>query len=442
VSFSQACALLILPAAFVLMALGWPVAYSLIGGALAMVGLAACVDPTVLVLLSALPTRVLAVMESDLLQALPLFLLLALVLERAGFIRSLMGDLADVFSRGLGGALPAMVLTGMLIAPLLGVAGATLLVMSASALPLLQERGVPPRHAAGALAGVGTFGAAMPPSIVLLLLTDFMRSATVEASGLNPNVSPVSFTSPDLFAALLPSMALIATGFFLVAVVLGRRQARDPAAARPALHLARLLLTAAPLVALLYLVISGRIYVVEAAAMAACLATLVSLASRRLTLAGFGRCLLDTMRHAGLIVLLLIAANTLTLIFRALDGQRWVFDFALGSGMEWHLMALLVMLGIVVLGSCLDAFEIIPIVVPIAVPILIAKGAPPLTVAVLVALAMQAALAMPPAGFALTFAQSLTRGRVKSADLMLGVLPYLAVNLLALAAAFVWLGSR
>ncbi len=177
----------------------------------------------------------------------------------------------------------------------------------------------------------------------------------------------------------------------------------------------------------------GYLYAVEAAASGAVALFCYGIATRTLTRVMLGQVLRDTMAVTGALFALLVAATMFTLLVRAFGTDRWVTSALvhLGAG-EWGSLA--VVLGII--AACalvLDAFEMIFVVIPIAMPPLLTVVHDATWVAVLTLLILQASFLTPPFGYAVLMVRhSVRRGR-NLAGLARALLPYLAAQWLVIA---------
>ena len=160
-------------------------------------------------LLSALPLRVIGLMENDLLQAVPLFLYLGVVLERSTLAADLLEGMSGLFGRRAGGIGIASFIIGALFAPMTGAVGASVLTVGLLALPSMLEAGYDKRLASGIVCSAGTLGTILPPSIVLILLGNFMQSATVEAQLARGETVVNPLTIEDIYLGALGPAALV-----------------------------------------------------------------------------------------------------------------------------------------------------------------------------------------------------------------------------------------
>jgi tripartite ATP-independent transporter DctM subunit len=200
--------------------LGYPVAFTLAGVALAFALLGAVLGVFDAALLRAIPQRVFGIVTNETLLAIPLFVIMGVILEKSDIARTLLHALERLFqaARAGGGSLGlAVVLVATLLAASTGIVGATVVTLTLLALPTLLARGYPASLAGGLIAASGTLGQVIPPSIVLIILADQMGHAGQQAAQANPfaRVAPVSVS--DLFAgALLPGVLLACAYAFYV----------------------------------------------------------------------------------------------------------------------------------------------------------------------------------------------------------------------------------
>ena len=199
--FITVCAVLIL---------GFPVAFSLAGTAFIFALFGVAFDIFDLKLLGGLSSRYFGVMVNEVLVAVPLFVFMGVMLERAKIAEQLLETMGLLFGRLRGGLGLSVIFVGMLLAASTGIVGATVVTMGLLSLPTMLKAGYDPKLATGTICASGTLGQIIPPSIVLVLLGDILQGAYAEAQRAVGNWAPEPVSVIDLFAgAFIPGMVLV-----------------------------------------------------------------------------------------------------------------------------------------------------------------------------------------------------------------------------------------
>ncbi|HEY2757889.1 MAG TPA: TRAP transporter large permease subunit, partial [Pseudolabrys sp.] len=284
------------------------------------------------------------------------------------------------------------------------------------------------------IAVASTLGVLVPPSLVLILLSDAMLSAHTFAVTETGRSDRVINTQDVFHAALVPAGIFLALCLGL-AWFAGRRAARAPV--RLPLTRGQGLLAALSLltlVALLGGVATGYFYAVEAAAVGAFTLLVAGLITGRLSGKVMPSLLHDALAITGALFTLLLAATTFTLVLRLLGTDRLVSHLvaAVPGG---DIPAAAVVLAII--GLCafvLDAFEIIFVIVPIVIPPLLIRVADARWVSVLVLLTLQSSFLLPPFGYALMMVRGAARDPAPFRPFVRALVPFLAAQWLLLLA--------
>ena len=218
--------------AIALMMLGFPVAFTLAGVALAFALLGSWLGVFQFRQMNFLPQRMFGVLSNEVLIAAPLFIYMGLMLERSRVAEDLLLTMTRML-RGLRGGLAlSVVLVGMLLAASTGIVGATVVTMGLIALPVMLRQGYDPKLATGVICASGTLGQIIPPSIVLVFLGDILTYANQQANLKSGNVAGSSVGVGDLFAgSLVPGLLLVALYAAYVLVVAWLRPKAAPAMA-------------------------------------------------------------------------------------------------------------------------------------------------------------------------------------------------------------------
>jgi tripartite ATP-independent transporter DctM subunit len=381
-------------------------------------------------LLTAMPGRLVNLLENDLLQALPLYVLMGLLLDRLPIAQALFRSGLAVLPPSPAAPLVSGMGLGALLGPMNGSVGASVLALSRVVAPRLAERGVPPALRYAAVAVASTLGVVIPPSLVLILLGDAMLNAHTIAVTATGRADRVINTQDVFHGALGPAaLSLVLTlgvAWFAGARVQGAAGAPRPA--RETVGVAEGLIAAVALIALAVLlggVATGYFYAVEAAAMGATTLLLIGFLTGRLRGAALRQVLTDAMATTGALFALLIAATTLTLVLRLLGTDRLVGDWLVSlPGSEIAVVAVvLVLIGLS--AFVLDAFEIIFVIVPIVIPPLLVRVADARWVAALVLLTLQTSFLLPPFGYALMMIRGTLKEAVPIGALTRALLPFL-----------------
>jgi tripartite ATP-independent transporter DctM subunit len=378
--------------------------------------------------LGALPGRLINLFENDLLQALPLYVTMGLLLDRLPVADALYRAGNAVLPRSPSAPLVSGMMLGALLGPMNGSVGASVLGLSRVVSPRLAAEGLPAPNRHAIIAVASTLGVLVPPSLVLILLSDAMLSAhtmAVTATGRSDRV----VNTADIFHA-----ALVPGGIFLVLCLVlswiaGRRATKLPE--RERLTAGQGLLAAVALLSLIVLlggVAFGYFYAVEAAAMGAFLILLAGLVTGRLRGAELNRLLNDAIALTGALFALLLAATTFTLILKLL-GTADLVGRMVSSIPGGDLAAVAVVLGVIGISAfVLDAFEIIFVIVPIVIPPLLIRIADARWVSVLVLLTLQSSFLLPPFGYALMMVRGVLKEPVAFRSFVRALAPFLAAQ--------------
>ncbi len=428
---------------------GYPVAFTLAGVSLGFAAVCSLFGAFDLAFLEALPSRLFGAMQNQTLVAVPLFIFMGLVLERARIAENLLETLGQVFGHGRGGMAIAVVVVGALLAASTGIVGATVVTMGLLSLPAMLRSGYDPRIASGTICAAGTLGQIIPPSIVLVLLGDVLSSAYQQAQLRAGNFAPQSVSVGDLFAgALLPGLLLVAMyiGYLLAVAWLRPRRMPPPPAGGPAAGhagwrvLKALVAPLALIVAVLGSIIAGYATPTEAAAVGAAGALLLALLRRSLGLARLREIMRGTVRLTSMVFIILLGASVFSLVFRGFGGDVLIHGLlsSLPGGPSAALIV--VLLAMFLLGFIVDFIEITYIVVPVVAPVLLAMGMDPVWLGVMIAVNLQTSFLTPPFGFALFYLRGVAPPAVRTSDIYRGALPFIVLQLVMLFVLWYWPG--
>lgn len=437
VMFAVACGVLML---------GFPVAFTLGGVALAFAALGAQLGVFKWQLLSALPSRYFGVMTNELLVAVPLFIFMGVVLERAKIAENLLQTIGLCFGRLRGGLALAVVIVGMLLAASTGVVGATVVTMGLLSLPAMRQAGYDPKLACGTICAAGTLGQIIPPSIVLILLGDILQGAYTQAQMELGNWAPEPVSVVDLFAgALIPGVLLVFAYMAWIIFIAWRKPASAPAltAAEDDMALGLRLLKAMLAPALLIVSVLGAIFAgvatpTEGAAFGAAGAMIIAACQKQMNMSMLRHVMRETAKISAMVFVILLGASVFSLVFRGLGGENIVKEALHGLPGGALGAMIVVMFMMFVMGFFLDFIEIIFIVVPIVGPVLLMMGLDPVWLGVMIAINLQTSFLTPPFGFALFYLRGVVPADIPTTAIYRGVIPFIAIQLgmLVLVAVF------
>jgi len=429
---------MLLVLAVLIMGSGLPVWALLIGTASAFAAggwVAGVIDARVL---SAISGRTLGLLEHDLLQALPLYVFVGVLLQRLTVADALFSSLARLFRWTGAGTSVAAFGVGALVAPMNGSVASSSAMLARLVAPRLGRLNA---AAATALISVSsTIGVVVPPSLVLILLGDAMLRAHTEASNLPGFVlgSQRIINTQDVFhAALLPAACVLVL-WLLVAWWQGRKF-HEPQTAEPvsAAQWAVSAVAALAIVLLLGGVFAGKVFAVEAAATGAVALVLATLSTRSLSGTQWMAVLSDTLNLSGALLALLVGASTFSLVFRLWGSDVWITQQVMASPLSPLVTAALVLLLVALCAWVLDAFEMIFVIIPIIAPPLITRLGDAQQTAVLLLLVLQLSFLIPPMGYAVMMARS--RSGLLATSIwrtLRALLPYIAVQCAITAMVF------
>jgi tripartite ATP-independent transporter DctM subunit len=422
----------------VLLLLGYPVAFALAANGLlfAIVGIQAGFFD--FVLLQALPERVYGILSNSTLLAIPFFTFMGLVLERSGMAEALLDTIGQLFGTLRGGLAYAVIFVGALLAATTGVVAASVIAMGLISLPVMLRYGYDRRLATGVIAASGTLAQIIPPSLVLIVLAD-----------------QLGVSVGDMYkGALLPGLVLMGLyvlyvlGITVVQPVTAPALPPEARALRGMALARRAAVSMLPPLVLIFLVL-GTIFLgiatpTEGGALGALGALVLAALHRRLDFGMLRQAMDSTMKLTSFVVFILIGSTVFSLVFRGVDGDRWVEQLL--TQLPGGALGFLVVVNLLVfaLAFFLDFFEIAFILVPLLAPVAALLGIDLVWFGVLLAVNMQTSFMHPPFGFALFYLRSVAPREVKTSDIYWGAVPFVLIQIvmIVLVLAFPQLVGR
>jgi len=433
-------------AVFLVLLTGFPVAFALSGTALAFATIGIQFDVFDAAFLNALPNRLFGIMNNQTLMAVPLFVFMGVMLERARIAEDLLEAMAELFGSLRGGLGIAVTLVGMLMAASTGIVGATVVTMGLLSLPTMLRNNYSPAIACGTICASGTLGQIIPPSIVLVLLGDVISSAYQQAQLDMGIFSPETVSVGDLFAgALLPGLGLVFMYLLYILItawlVPDSMPAPEKVSREKGFYLRIAKSMASPLVlifSVLGSIMGGLATPTEAAAVGATGAIVLAFIKKRLSLKNLQEVMQNTTRVTSMVFMILIGAALFSLVFRGFEGDELIIELLSDlPGGQFGAM-FFVMLVMFFLGFVLDFIEITFVVVPIVGPILLTMGIDPVWLGIMIAINLQTSFLTPPFGFALFYLRGVAPEEITTGQIYKGVMPFIAIQLMMLAILAFW----
>ena len=415
---------------FFLLFIGFPVAIALATSGLLFgyLGFGA-------LLFNLLPQRIFGLMENYTFMAIPLFVFMGVMLERSRIAEELLDVIGHVAGALRGGMGLAIILVGVLMGASTGIVGATVVTLGLLTLPVFLRRGYSKSLACGTICASGTLGQIIPPSLVLILLSDIL--------GLGLGTLFAAAMVPGLVLAAIYSVYMLTLGWLRPDMAPAIPAAERAAMPRRELVVKVFVVVLPPILlifAVLGSIIGGIAASTEAASMGALGSVLVAFIARRLNREVLTETVRNTLRISAMVFFILICAQAFSLAFRGLDGDELIEAlFALVPGGPTADIVFMLAL-LFVLGFFMEWIEICYIVLPMFLPVFAGTDVNMVWLAMLVCLVLQTSFLTPPVGWALFFLKGVAPPSVTSRDIYVGVMPFVALQVAALVMLFFFPG--
>ena len=380
--------------------------------------------------------------QNQVLVAIPMFIFMGTMLEKSGVAEELLHALQLMLRHVPGGLAIAVTVLGTIMAATTGIVGASVIMLTLIALPVMLARGYDKSLSVGTIASAGTLGILIPPSIMLVIMGDLVGV-------------PVG----TLFTgAVLPG--LLMSGLYIVFIAIAcfvwpRLAPRMPATGNIGGDelTTRLLVRSFVPPALLITLVLGSIFAgwatpTEASGVGALGSILLAIGNRRFSMAALREVMTSAALTNALVFFIIFGATLFSYVFRALGGDDLVAEILKATGIDtgWEVMAFVMAL-VFVMGFFFDWIEICLIVLPIFAPIIAkldygtaVQGQQVILAwfAILMAVNMQTAFLTPPFGFALFYMKGTVPPSVTMIDIYKGITPFVLVQLVALVLCIIF----
>ncbi|WP_417579828.1 TRAP transporter large permease [Nitrincola sp.] len=374
--------------------------------------------------------RIYTQMTNWVLVALPMFIFMGLMLERSGVAEKLMKNFVELFGRFRGGLGVAVITIGILLAASTGIVGASVVLLAMLSIPTMLEQKYSPAFASGIVASAGTLGILIPPSIMLIIMAD-----------------QLSLPVGDLFmGALIPGvmLGLMYIAYVVIAAMLVPSLAR-PKTDLPPISFKMVLSTLWAVVPSLGLILAvlGSIFLgiatpTEAAGVGALGATILAAMNGRLNKEVLKDVSIKTSITTAFVFGIFLGATAFAVVMRSLGGDEFIGGLLKSIPLSPEGIVIVILLITFVAGFFLDWLEISLILLPLVGPVVSALGFDLTWFVVLFALALQTSFLTPPVGFSLFYLKGVVPPSIKTTDIYKGVVPFILIQLLAVALVFYW----
>lgn len=366
-----------------------------------------------------------SVMENPILVAIPLFLFMGYVVERANIVDKLFFSLY-MAARNLPGSLAiAALLTCAVFSTASGIVGAVVTLMGLLAFPAMANANYNKSFASGVICAGGTLGILIPPSIMLIVYAAIA------------DLSPLRLYAAAVFPGLLLA------GLYIVYVI--TRVWFNPALApKPTMEnvpppreiYKDLLVSFVPLTVLIALVLGsilgGLATPAEAAAMGALGGMVLAVLYRSMTWEKLKESVFLTAKATAMVCWLFVGSWTFASVFSYLGGHDIIADWVGGLDLEPWEFLILAQIIIFLLGWPLEWSEILIIFVPIFLPLLEVFGVNPYFFAMLIALNLQTSFLTPPMAMSAYYLKGVLKDKIELMDIFRGIMPYLGIVILTM----------
>ena len=374
-----------------------------------------------------------SVMENDTLVAVPLFLFMGYVVERANIVDRLFSSL-NLAARNLPGSMAiAALLTCAVFSTASGIVGAVVTLMGLLAYPAMAQAHYRKDFAAGVICAGGTLGILIPPSIMLIVY-----AAIAE-------LSPLRLYAAAVFPGLLLA------GMYIVYVVfrvylnpsIAPKPVHDPGISRGQIYWS-LLTSFIPLTVLIMLVLGsilgGLATPAEAAAMGAMGGLVLAAIYRSLTWQKLKESVFLTAKATAMVCWLFVGSWTFASIFSYLGGHDIIEHWVLAMDLQTWQFLILAQMIIFLLGWPLEWSEILIIFVPIFLPMLDTFGVNPYFFAMLIALNLQTSFLTPPMAMSAYYLKGVLKKQIELMDIFKGIMPYLGIVIFCMVLMYIFPG--
>lgn len=377
--------------------------------------------------------RILDLMSNFTLVAIPMFILMANLLNSSGVAEKLFDAMRYLMGPIRGGVAIAVVIVSTLFAACTGVIAASIVTMGLLGLPVMLKYGYNKELACGSICAGGSLGILIPPSIMLIVMAD--------QTGLSVGKLFIGSFIPGLILSFLYIVYIAFLCFFKPS--LGPPMEKDLRNEISSLQLFKMTLFSLFPPLFLILGVLGSIFTgiatpTEASAVGAFLAFILTIAYGRFSLKMVQEVAVSTAITVAMVMFILIGASCFTGVYMGSGGGEAISSLLLGLELgRWSVFAVMMVI-IFILGMFVDWIGIVYLTFPIFFPVIVELDFNPLWFVVVCAVNLQASFLTPPFGYALFFMKGISQGQLKTEQIYLSVIPFLIAIFIAILVLIVF----
>jgi tripartite ATP-independent transporter DctM subunit len=379
--------------------------------------------------LNMVPIRAFSTASSFEYVAIPLFIFMAAMLQRARIAEDLYDTMQKFFGGLRGGLAVGTIVICTLFAAMAGISGAATISMGMIAIPAMLARGYGKDIALGSIAAGGSLGILIPPSVTMIVY------------GIVANTSIGKLYAGGLLPGLLISALFIAYLIirgWLQPEISGGREMTRYSLREKLVSLKGLVLPVLLIIGVMGSILTGIASVSEASAIGAAGSILAAAVLRRLDWAVLRQACEETLQLSCMIFWIIIGATALATFYTAMGASRLIEGLVLDLEVNRWLILVGMLSILFIMGMLLDTVGIIMITAPIFVPIIIALGFDPVWFGILFIIMMEIGFLTPPFGYNLFYLRGVAPPEVRMIDIYRSVVPFIALMLLAVAICMVF----
>ena len=373
-----------------------------------------------------------SIMSNDVLVAVPLFLFMGYVVERANILDRLFYSLQIAFRRIPGSMAVAALATCAMFSTATGIVGAVVTLMGLLAFPAMLKANYDQRLSAGVICAGGTLGILIPPSIMLIV---YSAAASVSVVRLYAAAMIPGFLLAGLYITYVITRAVINPNLM---PKLPEDKANVPWGKAALLLLQAFVPLAVLILSVLGSILFGLATPTEAASVGALGALVLAAAYRALTWPRLQEAVYLTARTSAMVCFLFVGSWTFSSVFSYLGGEGVIKQFVLGLNLNPVLFLIISQCIIFLLGWPLEWSEIIIIFVPIFLPLLPHFHVDPMFFGILVALNLQTSFLTPPMAMSAYYLKGIAPPYVQLWTIFKGCFPFLGMVFVTMVLVYVF----